>query len=87
VGGHGERTPFSGRGHATCVTRTRRWKWGTAGESQHARTRDPWDRQAKNEWICRARAQIYEEEGGRPLTEFVPSLSPRVRVNVPRLNA
>ncbi len=40
---------------------------------------------ASLEWIQRARAQIYEEEKGRPLTELVPRLSSRAQAIVQRL--
>lgn len=46
--------------------------------------KERWDH-ASLEWIHRARAQIYEEEKGRPLTEMVARLSSRARPIAQRL--
>lgn len=46
--------------------------------------KERWDH-ASLEWIHHARAQIYEEESGQPLTELVAKLSSRARPIAQRL--
>lgn len=43
-----------------------------------------WD-QASLEWIHQARTQIYDREGGRPLTTLKPKLSPSAAAIARRL--
>ena len=47
--------------------------------------KERWD-YASLDWIHHARAQIYEAEKGRPLTELVPRLSLSARAIARRLN-
>lgn len=52
--------------------------------SSRKRREERWD-YASLEWIHRARAQIYEEEKRRPLTELTPRLSRRASFIARRL--